>query len=166
MHLLQPSRPDVLRNPESWLIKTKRGESSAARGQSIAYAFLIQRHIADLLHRSNNSSRRAMYPSGRAGYDQRSCSLVLQYSSLYVPKPGPIGLMVDFGFLTFLHEADYWERFERGDIPVGLTLLMAANALRYVLHHGLIPNPVSYLLRLHRIPSSPQRETVLHDSGY
>jgi len=40
--------------------------------------------------------------------------------------------MVDFGFLTFLHEADYWERSERGDLPVGLTLLMAANALRYV----------------------------------
>jgi hypothetical protein len=49
-----------------------------------------------------------------------------------------IGLMVDFGFLTFLHEADYWERSERGDLPVGLTLLMAANALRYVFHHGLI----------------------------
>jgi hypothetical protein len=52
--------------------------------------------------------------------------------------------MVDFGFLTFLHEADYWERSERGDIPVGLTLLMAANALRYVLYHGLISKPVSY----------------------
>jgi hypothetical protein len=46
--------------------------------------------------------------------------------------------MVDFGFLTFLHEADYWERSERGDLPVGLTLLMAANALRYVLHCALI----------------------------
>jgi hypothetical protein len=49
-----------------------------------------------------------------------------------------VGLIVDFGFLTFLHEADYWERSERGDLPVGLTLLMAANALRYVLHHALI----------------------------
>jgi hypothetical protein len=39
-------------------------------------------------------------------------------------------LMIDFGFLTFLHEADYWDRAERGDLPVGLTLLVAANALR------------------------------------
>jgi hypothetical protein len=43
-----------------------------------------------------------------------------------------IELTVDFGFLTFLHEADYWERSERGDLPAGLTLLMAANTLRYV----------------------------------
>lgn len=44
-------------------------------------------------------------------------------------------LTSDFGFLTFLHEADYWDRYERGDLPVGLTLLVAANALRYVLVH-------------------------------
>jgi hypothetical protein len=53
--------------------------------------------------------------------------------------------MVDFGFLTFLHEADYWERSERGDLPVGLTLLMAANALRYVLYHARISVAVHVL---------------------
>jgi hypothetical protein len=77
MHLLQPSRPDVLGNSESWLIAAKGGKSSAVRGRSIAYTSLVQRNIQDLLHRSNNSSRRHMHPSGRAGYDQRSRSLVL-----------------------------------------------------------------------------------------
>jgi hypothetical protein len=57
------------------------------------------------------------------------------HCKLYLQVPG---LMIDFGFLTFLHEADYWERSERGDRPVGLTLLMAANALRYVFHPGMI----------------------------
>lgn len=38
----------------------------------------------------------------------------------------------DFGYLSFVHEADFWDRFDKGNPPVGLTLLMAANALRYV----------------------------------
>ncbi|RSH84104.1 hypothetical protein EHS25_005349 [Saitozyma podzolica] len=36
-----------------------------------------------------------------------------------------------FGYLSFIHEADYWERFEQGRVPEGLTLLMAASALRF-----------------------------------
>lgn len=47
-----------------------------------------------------------------------------EYTSPWVPN-GP-----DFGYLSFIHEADYWERFEQGRVPEGLTLLMAASALR------------------------------------
>jgi len=68
--------------------------------------------------------------------------------------------MVDFGFLTFLHEADYWERSERGDLPAGLTLLMAANALRYVFHHVPISFPFTYLS--YSLISSP----LQHDKGF
>lgn len=32
--------------------------------------------------------------------------------------------------MPFIHEAEFWDRFDRGSPPVGLTLLMAANALR------------------------------------
>jgi len=136
MYLLQPTRLELLRNTESWLITTKREESAAIRGRSIARATVVQRYTAEPLYRSYKPSRRAMYPSRRADYDQRSRPLVLHYSTLYVLAPR-YRLMTDFGFLTFLHEADYWERSERGDLPVGLTLLIAANALRYVSHHGL-----------------------------
>jgi hypothetical protein len=34
--------------------------------------------------------------------------------------------------MSFIHEADYWQRDSEGAIPEGLSLLMAAHAARYV----------------------------------
>ncbi|WWC91439.1 uncharacterized protein L201_006385 [Kwoniella dendrophila CBS 6074] len=36
-----------------------------------------------------------------------------------------------FGYLSFIHEADYWEMEEHGRAPEELTLLMAAHAIRF-----------------------------------
>jgi len=39
-------------------------------------------------------------------------------------------LTADFGYFSFIHEIDFWERFDRNEVPEELSLLMAANALR------------------------------------
>ncbi|KAK8846506.1 hypothetical protein IAR55_005592 [Kwoniella newhampshirensis] len=39
-----------------------------------------------------------------------------------------------FGYLSFIHEADFWELEEQGRAPKGLSLLMAAHALRFSGH--------------------------------
>jgi hypothetical protein len=37
----------------------------------------------------------------------------------------------EFGYLSFIHEVDFWERYEQGLVPEDLVLIMAANALRW-----------------------------------
>ncbi|WVF65281.1 hypothetical protein IAT40_000004 [Kwoniella sp. CBS 6097] len=41
-----------------------------------------------------------------------------------------------FAYLSFIHETDFWELFERGRAPSGLTTLMAALALRFGYHRS------------------------------
>lgn len=93
-----------------------------------AHASPISRPVAQLVIRPDEAD--LVSDLTRLYFSTVHCKQSSRQSEMYWIVPEPQAEFQDFGYLSFIHEADYWDRVDRGNCPVGLTLLMAANALR------------------------------------